>query len=412
MHVAHVLRKLDPAAWGGVETHVHALAAALRARDVGGTLFAPRRGPEDEAPGGAPVERYRALLPVLGPAERRRALWAVGGNLISLDLPLRLARDARFALAHAHTQRRVGGAVRVAMRHTGRPYVVSIHGPLLSAPAWVAEESARRRGRSLDVGQPWGALVGARRVLRDADRVIVFNRAEEAAVRTHLAPHGRAERVVRMSQGVDARRFARGHRRATRRALGLDDETPLVMQVGRLGAQKNQAFALEVFARAGGPGVLAFVGAETDPGEADALRDAARAAGVAERVRLLGNQPPERIPDLLAAADLVLAPSRHEAFGLQVVEAWAAGRPTLFAAVGGQADLAAHLDAGMALAAGDAGAWVDRLRGLLADPQARRALGHAAQRAAASFDWGAVAARHESLYAAVCHERGRAPKRL
>ena len=78
MHVAHVLRKLDPAAWGGVETHVHALAAALRARDVGGTLFAPRRGPEDEAPGGAPVERYRALLPVLGPAERRRALWAVG----------------------------------------------------------------------------------------------------------------------------------------------------------------------------------------------------------------------------------------------------------------------------------------------------------------------------------------------
>ena len=39
MHVAHVLRKLDPAAWGGVETHVHALAAALRARDVGGTII-------------------------------------------------------------------------------------------------------------------------------------------------------------------------------------------------------------------------------------------------------------------------------------------------------------------------------------------------------------------------------------
>ena len=289
MHVAHVLRKLDPAAWGGVETHVHALAAALRARDVGGTLFAPRRGPEDEAPGGAPVERYRALLPVLGPAERRRALWAVGGNLISLDLPLRLARDARFALAHAHTQRRVGGAVRVAMRHTGRPYVVSIHGPLLSAPAWVAEESARRRGRSLDVGQPWGALVGARRVLRDADRVIVFNRAEEAAVEGRR----REPRVA----GVDlpeedvAQRLAVGGAGAAR----LEEGQHRVGEVADVPPQVGRAAVRDVDEprRAGVPSDRAVVGLERRLRRVRPLpRDRAVAAPRVETQR--GAVPPHR----------------------------------------------------------------------------------------------------------------------
>lgn len=71
------------------------------------------------------------------------------------------------------------------------------------------------------------------------------------------------------------------------------------------------------------------------------------------------------LPDLLAGIDVLAAPALwHEAFGLTVREALAAGRPVLVSAIGGLQDAVADGRAGRVLPPGDVPAWRDALHGL------------------------------------------------
>lgn len=92
MHIAHLLRKYDPAEWGGTESVLAQLSDGLRAEGVKSTVFCPRiaadstRDPLAET--GCEIRRFKAVLPIWGiSAEQRRQMVAVGGNLLSFDLP-------------------------------------------------------------------------------------------------------------------------------------------------------------------------------------------------------------------------------------------------------------------------------------------------------------------------------------
>ena len=406
IEVAHVLRKLERAAWGGVETHVAELAARLPAHGLESRVYAPGSRQQDERFGGAAVERYLAHCPYVGRASARRELVSSGGNLVSLELPWRLMQRPA-AVVHAHTGRRIGGAALLAARRTGAPFVVSVHGPLL-ADAVVAEVEARRRSRgAVDVGQAFGWLVGARSVIERADRVICFNDGEHRALSERIG-----RRAVRLDHGVDAARLGAGSaERARRRWPGLGDG-PIVVVLGRLCQQKNQRLAVRAFAQ-GAPGDarLVLAGAETDEGYRASVLDEARRLGVAERVWLAGNlSAADEVPDLLAAASVVLVPSTHEAFGIVVVEAWAAGAPALFARTTGTADLGAALGVPEAVVEGsEAGAWAAALGRLLADPALGARMREAGRRLVERrFGWDRAAEAHAALYRAVIAERAAA----
>jgi glycosyltransferase involved in cell wall biosynthesis len=178
--------------------------------------------------------------------------------------------------------------------------------------------------------------------------------------------------------------------------------------VGRLAAQKNQVLALRAFA-VGAPRDhrLALAGAETDAGYRALVAAEARALGVADRVHFLGNlDPKEGVPDLLALARVVLVPSRHEAFGLAVLEAWAAGSAVLFARRSGLADLARSLrDPSVALETLDVEEWSRRLSVALADDAYLAAAAKdGGDLVRDRFTWSRVAARLASLYAEVVDE--------
>src|SRR5437868_1936810 len=136
MRVIHLLRKYDPAEWGGTESAVQRLFVGLREHGVTPVMYCPRvnggeqtaeiRGQRSEVRGemadgeenseragagacnGISVRRFRACLPIWGISrEHRRQLVAVGGNLMSFDLmPALLAERA--ALIHTHTLGRLG----------------------------------------------------------------------------------------------------------------------------------------------------------------------------------------------------------------------------------------------------------------------------------------------------------------
>jgi glycosyltransferase involved in cell wall biosynthesis len=406
LRVAHVLRKYDPEEWGGTETHVVAVTNRLAAEGWAAEVHAPAgpRAPDGALAPGVHLRRYRAFSPFVGDRVQRRALWANAGNIVSFDEAIRLARDPGLTLAHAHTLGRIGGAVRTAMRLTRRPYVVSVHGPLLGEREIVAENAARWLHGLWDLGRPIGLLLGARRVLDDAARVLTFNDVEHAALAARIGA-----RAVRVDHGVDATRLASGDPARARRRWPELGEAPVIALVGRVASQKNQVLAVRAFALGAPPDHrLALAGAETEPGYGARVEHEARAFGVADRVHLLGNVDPDAgVPDLLARAAIVLVPSVHETFGLSVLEGWAASRPVIFARRGGLVDLARVLrDDATSVATLDPREWAERIRLFATSARAREeATAAGAELLRDRFHWGAIVRRLAAIYREVLEER-------
>lgn len=121
-------------------------------------------------------------------------------------------------------------------------------------------------------------------------------------------------------------RFDPAQRDAVRRALGLEKEF-VIGNVGRLCAQKNQEFLLDVFAevvKQKPDSRLLLVGTgELEP----ALKARAKALQVADKVIFYGVS--DRVETLLWAMDVFAFPSRFEGLGIVAVEAQAGGLPVL-----------------------------------------------------------------------------------
>src|SRR4051812_33035244 len=108
MQSVHILRKYDPAEWGGTETALLQLCTGLAGQEVKSTVYCPRiphgLATNPLAESGCTIKHFTAHVPVLGitPEEKCRQI-ALGGNLVSFDLIHALCREKEVALIHTHT---------------------------------------------------------------------------------------------------------------------------------------------------------------------------------------------------------------------------------------------------------------------------------------------------------------------
>jgi glycosyltransferase involved in cell wall biosynthesis len=110
------------------------------------------------------------------------------------------------------------------------------------------------------------------------------------------------------------------------------------------------------------------------------LEQAARQAGVSDRVHFLGAKPRAEVVDYLAAADVFLFPTeRDEAAPLVPLEAMAAGLPVVASTVGGGAELIENGTSGLLVPPAAADVWADAMGSLLEDEALRRRMGEAAR---------------------------------
>ncbi|HYE05935.1 MAG TPA: glycosyltransferase family 4 protein, partial [Planctomycetota bacterium] len=317
---------------------------------------------------------------------------------MSFALARALARVPELSIVHMHTGNRLAAQALAVARRRRVPCVISLHGGHFAIPA--AEHAdlvagGAARARALDWGRALSWWWGTRSLLERVDAVICVGHEEHQAATARLP----RQRVHFLPGAVDVDAFARGDRARGRAALGVDAARELVLAVSRLDRQKDLATLVRAWAAAGRPGCdLALVGSETTPGYADELRSLA--AGAAGRLVLPGNIAAAQVPDLLAAADLSVLPSRHEPFGLAIVESWAAGTAVIGAAVGGPAWLLAGETCGRLFAPGDHDALRALIVELLDHPQRRRALAAAGQRrATGEFTWRHHVDRLLAIYA-------------
>lgn len=267
------------------------------------------------------------------------------------------------------------------------PLVVTVH----DAAPLLFPDTYTKRGRRF---HELGFIATADR----ADAVIAPTAAaaDEIAAHTGIA----RERITPIHHGVDHTPATDAAVDGARRALGIADR-PYVCWVGTLEPRKDVGVLVDAFARLVErddiPHRLLLVGPS---GWLDGAADAARRAEpLGDRVRFAGPVEPDRLRALYRGADVFALPSRHEGFGLPVVEAAAQGTAVLASDLPVLREIAA--DGARFVPVGDAEAWAEALGELLRDDAGRAALGAAGATRAADFTWERSGRAHLAVYRSV-----------
>ncbi|RJO65009.1 MAG: glycosyltransferase family 1 protein [Myxococcales bacterium] len=395
MRILQIARRFVAEEWGGTETAIARATAELAARGHETELWtsAALSRPGRAVVAGAPVRRFRYCYPLLGlDAAAKAALDKKGGNLLSFSMFAALVAAPPFDIYHLHTGKRLGAEAAFVASRRGRPYVLTLHGGVYAVPEAERESLlAPVRGR-FDWGRPFGALWGSRRLLDHAAAIFCVNADEVDAVRERHP----GRRVLHLPNGVKPEDFAGGDGARFRAAHGFAASDRLMLCLSRIDPQKNQLALVEAAARLAGeesPPKVVLIGPVTDADYARRLDARAAELGLGDRFRRLPSLPyqDKSLADAYAAADVFVLPSRHEPFGIVVLEAWAAGRPVVAARVGGLARLCEHERDALLVEPDDGEALSDALRRVLDDAALARKLGDAGRKKAIErYSWGAV----------------------
>lgn len=419
MKIVHIPRRFVRSAWGGTETVVLELARRQKALGHEASILTSMAMAESprESMDGIEVSRFGHFYPYWGLSDEDCArMDRKGGNLVSFGLFRELMTMPDPGIFHLHTGKRLGAEVRTAARLRGLPYVVQLHGGLVTTPESERRDMGEASSKAFEWGKIIGLALGGRRVVEDADAILCVDRFEADRLRAMMP----GKRVEFTPNGVDPARFAarEGAGRAFRAARGIPEAAPLVLVVGRIDPQKNQALAIEAMhrVRAHFPeAILALAGPDTNPAYRASLEAQAASSSPPGSVRFLGqlDYSSGELAAAYAAADCFLLPSIHEPFGVVALEAWAAGLPLAAAEVGGIPAFVRHGENGLlfppeAVSGSSADAAAACLIRLLQD---RNLAGDLARRGKADmeahFTWDAVAGRIQSIYEDAIASRGR-----
>jgi glycosyltransferase involved in cell wall biosynthesis len=217
----------------------------------------------------------------------------------------------------------------------------------------------------------------------------------------------RAERMSVVPNGIDDSNLPAdpGAASAQRETWGVATGAMVVGLLGRISWVKGHDLLLRAVSEMPERARpwLAFAGAE-EPAWGARVREEARRLRLSARVLFLGPQNDTGL--FLACCDIVVAPSRKEACPMAVMEAMAAGRPVVAAAVGGIPDMVEDGRTGLLVPPGSPSALRDALGLLLKDMTLRRKLGEAARLdAAARFTARAMVAGTNAVYSAIVAAR-------
>jgi glycosyltransferase involved in cell wall biosynthesis len=301
-------------------------------------------------------------------AQIARGLWRAG-------------RGGRFDCLHAFWANEPGLLAGVLGRAARLPVVLSVAG---GESAWVPEiaygGAGTRKGRAL-----------TRLSLRLAGEVTV---GTDYARSFLPAPFRESAAVIPL--GISWAQFDALPRRAAGPPWRL-------LHVANLNVVKDQDTLLSAFAEVAdrlGDVILDCVGADALAG---AVQARAQALGLGERIRFHGLLPTAQLAPFYRAAHLLVMSSRYESQGVVVLEAGAAGLPTVGTAVGLLPTLAPQ--AAQCVPPGQPAALARAICEVLADDRRRQAMGAAAQAFARAHDGAATARAFEEIYGRLAGRR-------
>jgi glycosyltransferase involved in cell wall biosynthesis len=343
-----VLLFTDSDAFAGTERHIFDLAFGIRRCGMAVAIGAP-------SPSSLAERAAQEGIPLFPIAKGRMPDWraavALRGLLRTGQVDVIHSHNGRTALIAAAAVALAGRGACVTTQHFLAPTRAGRTGPkaLVSGlvHGWVERHTAH--------------TVMISRAVRDA----AVARGDTSADKATVVLNGIAPPDQAKLKRVDE----------VRRELGVAVDEPLVVCAARLEREKDVAtlvgaMAAVVRAVPRARCVVAGTGAQRDE-----LQGKIGAAGLADRVRLLGFR--NDVHDLMNAGDVFVLPAPAEPFGLVVVEAMALAKPVIATAAGGPMEIVEDGRTGLLVAPGDSGAMAAAITRLLSDPGAASAMGAA-----------------------------------
>ncbi len=229
---------------------------------------------------------------------------------------------------------------------------------------------------------------------RQADIILVPTHA----LKDDFSQLGLGHKVRLWSRGVDQALFNPTHRDLTwRRSLGFDDADCVILFFGRLVREKGTSLFIETVQqlRQSGTRVKSLVvGDGPELGRlTKALPDTVFAGFLREA----------QLSRAIASSDILVNPSRSEAFGNVNLEAMASGVAVVAADEGNSRELIDHEKTGLLCRTHTSDGYVEAVWRLVHEPLLRRRLAEAGQRASTAYRWevildGVVNAYHEAMH--------------
>ena len=313
-----------------------------------------------------PVFRHdRAILEDLASGDPLRLGWGLVRYFGFLIRVVRRVRpDVIFSFNCGLQHVASGAALRRLLRI---PYVVYSHGEDLPG-------SARRLKK--DHLRVW--------LLGRADRILTNSGFSRRRIERLGLDAGKTQVI---SAGISTELFTPGDGGEMRRALGIGQDDPVLLTVGRLDFRKGQDGVIGALPRLRRefPHLRYLIVGEGP--ERQKLTALACEKGVAGQVHFAGFQPDERLPAYYRACDVFVMHNRTlennvEGFGLVFLEANACGKPVVGGRSGGAAEAVLHGTTGFLVEPDDGQGLVETLRKLLGDAALRREMGLAGRRRA------------------------------
>ncbi len=379
------------AALGGAEAagqNVHVLELSSALADMGHQVTVWTRREDPAVPDGVPLRPGVVVRHVAaGPAR------AVPEHELVPYLPefTRVLDDAWTAdppdIVHGHFW--MSGMAALAAAAGRFPVVQTFH----------SLGSVTRRHLGADDTSPEGRVRAELAVARQADRVLATCTDEVFELARMGAPR---RRMTVVPCGVDTAEFTPEGPVAPRA------ERPRLVSLGRLARHEGVDEVIEAMRRVPAAELVVAGGEGDDDPDAARLRECARQAGVADRVRLVGQVARQDVPALLRSADVVTCVPWYEPLGRVPLEAMACGRPVVASSVGGNQDTVVDQVTGLLVPPRRPEALATALRDLIGSPTLGAAYGIAGRdRVLARYDWEQVAVATALVYDDVVAVRGR-----
>ncbi|HEX6351962.1 glycosyltransferase [Actinophytocola sp.] len=367
---------------GGQNLHVAELSKALAADGHDVTVYTRQNAPDQDrfvtTPQGYRVVHVPAGPPRSVPRDEQLPHMAAFTEFVDDHW-----RTEKPDVVHSHFWMS-GLVAAVAAKRHGVPMTHTYH----------ALGTVKRRYQGKVDTSPPSRIATERLVGRNADRIIAMC-ADEV---TELSMMGLSKkRIEIVPSGVDCARFVPD---GPRPAKKLEHR---LVSVGRLVPRKGFAELIAVLPSLPDTELVIAAGPArarmADDPEAKRLRELAKRLGVAGRVRLAGQVPRNRMPELLRSADVVACVPWYEPFGIVPLEAMACGVPVLASSVGGLTDTVVDGVTGVLVPPRRRASLAAALKSLLGDPIKRTFMGAAGRdRVESRYPWSVIAAQTARIY--------------
>ena len=313
------------------------------------------RGPEGDLLDRAEKSVNLILVPELArnisPIADMRALWKL----------YRLIKRGRYHIVHTHSSK-AGVLGRIAAKLAGTPLIVhTLHSLVFHEyQPWI-------------VNRTWWMVKKICAPMTDhflSVSSIISQKAVNAGV-------DRAEKFTTVYSGMELDWFlnSTADGAAVRREFGIPDDAPVVGKIARLfplkGHDELMDAAPEIVRRV--PNVRFFL--IGDGILYDHLRERARTAGMLDNFVFAGLIPRERIPEMLAAMDVVVHTSLREGLARVLPQALAMGKPCVSFDIDGAPEVVLEGETGYLVRPYDSKTLADRVSTLLADAGLRARMG-------------------------------------